>query len=603
MSSTSTLPILNIAAYKFLALSDLGRRRRELREFCQARRLKGTILLSEEGINLFVAGPEAGVEELVAQLQADEEIGELEVKRSRSVDVPFRRMLVKIKREIISFGVAGVDPRKRPSPKISPQTLKAWLDEGRELTLLDVRNDYEIKLGTFSHALPIGVDHFRDFPDAVEAMPADLKSKPIVMFCTGGIRCEKAGPMMEQAGFEEVYQLNGGILQYFHDCGGAHYEGDCFVFDQRVSLDPQLQETDTTLCFACQRTLSKSDQASPKYDPPRSCPHCFAAPEELQAELLAQRRLQIQAVATPLPGSVAYENRRPLNVPQKHDGATLIDMLHAMHPHVKLDDWRRWIGEGQFVRNEREGDVVLGSESLVRSGERLEHIESETVEPDVNANIEVIYEDPMLVILNKPAPIPMHPCGRFNRNTISYLLDQVYAPQRLRIAHRLDANTTGVVVLSRTRNVASRVQPQFERGEVKKHYVARVIGRPSSAHFDCHAPIIPRSTQAGARRVGAEGQPATTEFDFVVNLDDGTSLVRARPITGRTNQIRIHLAHLGLPILGDPLYRGDDMGDRQTLATCESPLCLHAHRIQFRHPEDDREVEFTAPLPAWASDL
>ena len=595
------LPVLNISAYKFVPLDYLGRRRRELREFCQARRLKGTILLSDEGINLFVAGADDGIEELVTELESDERIGQLEVKRSRSADLPFRRMLVKIKREIISFGVDGIDPQNRPSPKIAATTLKSWLDEGRELTLLDVRNDYEIELGTFENATAIGVDHFRHFPDAVEKLPEQLKTKPMVMFCTGGIRCEKAGPMMEQAGFQEVYQLDGGILKYFEDCGGEHYRGDCFVFDQRVSVDSHLQETETTMCFACQATLSKADQESPKYDPPRSCPHCFRPAEVRMAELVAKRRKQIRAAATPLPGSIPYENRRPLNVPQRCDGFELFELLCTMHPHVKADDWKRWIGEGQFVRNEPNGDVTLQVDSIVRAGERIEHIESQTVEPDVNADIQIIYEDTMLVVVKKPAPIPMHPCGRFNRNTVSYLLDQVYAPQKLRIAHRLDANTTGVVVLSRTKNVAARVQPQFEKGQVKKHYVARVHGTPNEPSFECTEPIVPRSTQAGARRVGPEGQSAQTEFDLICTCDDGTSLVRARPITGRTNQIRIHLAHLGFPIVGDPLYRGPgEMGERQTLATQEHPLCLHAHRIRFRHPEDSREVEFEAPLPDWA---
>ena len=595
------LPVLNIAAYKFVSLDFLGRRRRELREFCQARRLKGTILLSDEGINLFVAGAEEGVEELVTELQSDQKIGQLEVKRSRSVDQPFRRMLVKVKKEIISFGVDGIDPVNRPSPKISAATLKGWLDEGRDLTLLDVRNDYEIELGTFAGATAIGVDHFRHFPTAVERLPGEIRSKPVVMFCTGGIRCEKAGPMMEQAGFEEIYQLDGGILKYFEDCGGDHYEGDCFVFDQRVSVDSKLRETDTTMCFACQQALSKSDQESPKYDPPSSCPHCFQPAEVRMAELLAKRHEQIRKAATPLPGSSPYENRRPLNVPQRCDGFELLQLLSTMHSYVDPENWKRWIGEGQFVRNEVNGDVRLHFDSIVRSGERIEHIESETVEPNVNPDIRILHEDEMLVVVNKPAPIPMHPCGRFNRNTISYLLDQVYAPQKMRIAHRLDANTTGVVILSRTKNVAARVQPQFEHGKVGKHYVARVHGIPEEQQFECNEAILPRSAEAGARRVGEGGQSAQTQFEVIHAMEDGTTLVRARPITGRTNQIRIHLAHLGFPIVGDLLYRGQgSIGDRQTLELGEQPLCLHAHRIELEHPADGRIVEYEAPLPNWA---
>ena len=591
-----TLPVLNAAAYKFVALDDLGLRRRTLRELCQRRGLRGTILLAEEGLNLFVAGREASIQELMNTLQGDPLIGPLDVKYSRSADLPFRRMLVKIKREIIAFDMPSVDPVAAPSPKISAEQLRQWLDEGRELALLDVRNDYEVELGTFTNATPIGVDHFRDFPAAVERLPTTWKDRTVVMFCTGGIRCEKAGPMMEQAGFRQVLQLDGGILKYFETCGDAHYDGDCFVFDQRVALDHQLQETQATLCFACQSVLSEQDQASPKYVPPKSCPHCYQPPDVRMAELSRRRRQQIAAATSPLPGSVAYENRRPLNVPQAHDGQALIAMLKAMHPHVSHSDWMEWFHAGRLVRQ----DIPLTPDSIVRAGERIERVEAKTIEPDVNADIEVLYEDAMLVVVNKPAPLPMHPSGRFNRNTLVYILDRVYAPQRLRIAHRLDANTTGVALLSRTRNVAARVQPQFEQGQVHKQYVARLHGTPPQTAFTCEAPIAARSGRAGARRVDPQGQAARTEFEILGDLGDGTSLVEARPITGRTNQIRIHLAHLGFPIVGDQLYRGAAIGSRQTLRREEQPLCLHAARLRLLHPEDQRPISFSAPLPEWA---
>src|SRR5262249_5606336 len=149
-----------------------------------------------------------------------------------SAEQPFRRMLVKVKQEIIAFGVAGIEPGRTTSTKLAPQTLKQWLDEGRPVTLLDTRNDYEVRLGTFENAVTLGIDHFRSFPAAVRELPAAMKQQPIVMFCTGGIRCEKAGPLMEREGFEQVFQLDGGILKYFEECGGEHYDGECFVFDR-----------------------------------------------------------------------------------------------------------------------------------------------------------------------------------------------------------------------------------------------------------------------------------------------------------------------------------------------------------------------------------
>lgn len=231
-------------------------------------------MLSPEGINFFVAGRRANVEALLIEVRSIPGLADLTPKESASAEQPYNRMLVKIKKEIIAFGVAGIDPARQPAAKLSPRTLKQWLDEGRAITLLDTRNDYEIRLGTFRGAVAAGIDHFRDFPEAVRRLPPAVKDRPIVMFCTGGIRCEKAGPFMAREGYD-VFQLDGGILKYFEECGGAHYDGECFVFDRRVSLDPNLQETKSVMCFACQMPLTEEDQKDPHYVPDVSCGHCF----------------------------------------------------------------------------------------------------------------------------------------------------------------------------------------------------------------------------------------------------------------------------------------------------------------------------------------
>jgi UPF0176 protein len=272
--ATEAGQIVNVAAYKFVRLGGLVDRRDRLRKLTQDLQLRGTILLSEEGINLFVAGEMAAVRQLLASIQTDVEIGRLEVKESIGDYQPFNRMLVKIKKEIIAFGVAGIDPIHSPAAKISPRKLKSWLDAGRPVRLLDVRNDYEVQLGTFENAFPLGIDHFRHFPEAVNQLPTEMKSEPIVMFCTGGIRCEKAGPYMQQVGFQEIYQLEGGILKYFEQCGQDHFQGECFVFDKRVALDANLQETPTTICFACQHPLSAEEQESPDYVFGERCSYC-----------------------------------------------------------------------------------------------------------------------------------------------------------------------------------------------------------------------------------------------------------------------------------------------------------------------------------------
>ena len=267
--------ILNIAAYKFAELSELPALRARLKVECHSLELKGSILLSPEGINLFIAGQEPAVESLLALLRSISGMENLEEKRSLSDEQPFNRMLVKIKQEIIAFGVEGINPARHTSPRLPAKELKRWLDEGRPVTLLDTRNAYEVKLGTFSGAVTLPIRHFRKFPEAVGQLPEALKETPIVSFCTRGIRCEKAAPFLEMAGFREVYQLEGGILKYFEECGGAHWRGECFVFDKRVGVDPALRETGSQLCFACTEPLTEEEVKDPRYVYEVSCPYCF----------------------------------------------------------------------------------------------------------------------------------------------------------------------------------------------------------------------------------------------------------------------------------------------------------------------------------------
>ena len=237
--------ILNIAAYRFVALNDLAQLRAAFKARGAQLELKGTVLIATEGINLFLAGAAANVEAFLETLLADARFAPIEVKRSWSSAQPFRRLLVKIKREIVSMHRPEINPGETPAPRLAPQELKRWLDEGRDIVLLDTRNQFEVELGTFENTLALGLKSFSDFPRATPALPETLKHQPIVTFCTGGIRCEKAAPWLISQGFREVYQLDGGILNYFEQCGGAHFRGQCFVFDERVALDPALRAADT----------------------------------------------------------------------------------------------------------------------------------------------------------------------------------------------------------------------------------------------------------------------------------------------------------------------------------------------------------------------
>ncbi|MGZ4963955.1 MAG: oxygen-dependent tRNA uridine(34) hydroxylase TrhO, partial [Limisphaerales bacterium] len=485
----------NIAAYKFAQLSGLKELRADLLALTKRLELKGTILLSTEGINLFVAGGPDEIGGLLDHLRKVPGLETLAVKISETTHQPFNRMLVRIKKEIIAFGVEGINPALRTSPKLQAKQLKQWLDEGRPVTLLDTRNDYEVKLGTFENALPIGVDHFRNFPAAVAKLPAQLKEQPIVMFCTGGIRCEKAGPYMETQGFKNIFQLEGGILKYFEECGGAHYNGECFVFDQRVGVDPNLHETESTQCFNCLTPLTEAEQQDERYVAGNSCPYCFKTTEEQAALNLRRSQEKIRLAATPLPGSVAYDNFRPITVPAECDGKTVIDFLTMTLKHINASKWVGLAEQGLLLGPDR---TPVALTHRVSAGERYLEKLPAMVEPDVNPNITILHEDEALLVLNKPAPLPMHAGGRYNRNTLWYILSIAYHPQKPHPAHRLDANTTGLVLVPRTRHFAKLLQPQFQRGKIKKTYLARVQGTPADDTFVCEAPISIEAGQAGS---------------------------------------------------------------------------------------------------------
>ena len=591
--------VSNIAGYKFVTLPDIRALRTRLLTLCKVWKLKGTILLSVEGINLFVAGEQEKIDLLLAEIRSLPGLEDFQVKVSETDHQPFRKMLVRLKREIIAFGVEGINPALRTSPKLAATELKGWLDEGRPVTLLDTRNDYEVKLGTFKNAMAIGVDAFRDFPAAVAKLPPELKEQPIVMFCTGGIRCEKAGPFMEGQGFKKIFQLDGGILKYFEDCGGAHYDGECFVFDQRVGLDPSLQETDSTQCFRCQTPLTEAEQADQRYVRGQSCPFCFKTPAEQMAQTIARRHEAIRRAFTPLPGSVPYDNFKPVNVPESCEGKTVLDALCAVVKHLSPEFWLAECERGLVMTRQHE---AVSADQIVRMGERFLHKFPNVTEPNVNGEVQILHEDEALIVLNKPAPLPMHAGGRFYRNTLQNLLNEVYHPQKPFPAHRLDANTTGVLLVTRTRHFAGKLQPQFARGEVQKTYLALVNGQPKDNAFVCNAPISAESGELGSRSVDHEGGlESSTEFRVIRRNPDGTVLLEARPLTGRTNQIRVHCAHLGFPICGDGAYLGgDQLGTTQTLAVGAGPLCLHAWRVKFVHPLTRLPVEFVAPAPVWA---
>lgn len=249
--------IQNIAGYKFIALAELSDLRSGLLAKCESLDLKGTILLSAEGVNLNLAGTSDKIAAFKQFLQQDTRFSDMTYRESVSQAQPFKHVKVKIKKEIITMRRDDVRPEAARAPSITPAELKQWLDENRDVTILDTRNDYEVRFGTFENAVNLQIKDFCEFPEAAEKIVE--RDKPIVMFCTGGIRCEKAAVHLLNAGFPEVYQLQGGILNYFAEVGGDHYDGECFVFDQRVSLDANLQETGTQQCIQCQGPIKQEN--------------------------------------------------------------------------------------------------------------------------------------------------------------------------------------------------------------------------------------------------------------------------------------------------------------------------------------------------------
>jgi UPF0176 protein len=598
----ASVPIVNIAAYKFFRWDRLEPRRDQLKSLCKQLDLRGTIMISGEGINLFLAGPRASIDRFLIYLRAIPEVGDLPVKESVTDYQPFNRMLVKLKREIIPVGIEGVEPVETASPKISPEKLRQWLDEKRPLTMLDTRNDYEVELGTFEHAIDLNLKTFREFPKAAAALPDEVKQNPVVMFCTGGIRCEKIGPYMHGLGFKEVYQLDGGILKYFEQCQQEHYQGDCFVFDQRVAVDPGLNESDNSECFACKHVLSQDDMQSAKYVPSESCPYCYKPPEERHRLRLEKRQRTIWKIAAEQRGCTPYENRRWIAIAKRSDGLPLIDALCNFYPGYQRQQWLDAIESGEIgapiAIKESLATRPVRADQIVREGERFLHRQPNYVEPPINPDIGLIYEDSAIVVINKSAPLPMHPSGRFNLNTLENILSATYYPDKLRPAHRLDSNTTGLVVFGRKFVYSQLLQAQFNQGSIFKQYVTIVEGHPEWERYECDLPINKEPLLGGGREIDANGQTALTRFKVRERLADNHTVLEVIPVTGRTHQIRLHLAAMGFPVENDPLYRVGGMARSEPIALEPlSVMKLHAEHLSLVHPVTKEPMQFKIGHP------
>ena len=272
--SVNNLDVLNVAGYKFEPLDDVEVLVPEFQSVCDSLELKGSVYLSPNGINFSLAGSEEAVGQYLNFMEQDKRFLDVPLKKTYSETQPFRRMRVRPKKEIISLGRDDINPKELTGDYVTPQELYAMYENNEDVVVLDTRNEYETRVGLFENAVDLQLDTFRDFPNAIEQLPDEYKNKKIVMYCTGGIRCEKASAVMLKAGFSDVKQLEGGVLDYFKETGGKYWNGDCFVFDERVALDTDLNETEYIYCYICREPLSAEEKASPDFKINEYCPYC-----------------------------------------------------------------------------------------------------------------------------------------------------------------------------------------------------------------------------------------------------------------------------------------------------------------------------------------
>ena len=262
--------------YKFVNLPDFAQKQQSILSLCQAQAVKGTILLAAEGINGTIAASRDSIDTVLSFLRSDSRLADLEHKESYTDSPPFERMKVRLKQEIVTIGLPQVDPNEQVGTYVSPKDWNALICDP-EVTVIDTRNDYEVSIGSFKGAQNPQTDSFRQFPDYIRQNLDPTKHKKVAMFCTGGIRCEKASSFMLSQGFQEVYHLKGGILKYLEEVPEQEslWQGECFVFDERVAVAQGLALGSHEMCLSCGHPISDEDKTSSKYEEGISCPHCF----------------------------------------------------------------------------------------------------------------------------------------------------------------------------------------------------------------------------------------------------------------------------------------------------------------------------------------
>lgn len=287
--------IVVTALYHFVRLENFEQLRQPLLDVMLKNDVKGTLLLANEGINGTISGSRKGIDAVLAWLNADQRLNGFDFKESFTNEQPFYRTKVKLKKEIVTMGVEGIDPNLKVGTYVKPEDWNELISDPETL-LVDTRNDYEYQIGTFEKAVNPDTETFREFPEYVKKNLDPKKHKKVAMFCTGGIRCEKSTAYLKELGFEDVFHLQGGILKYLEEVPQENslWKGECFVFDNRVAVNHDLEKGSYDQCYACRYPITEEEKQSEKYEEGVSCPHCFDTVSEEQRQRFAEREKQIQ---------------------------------------------------------------------------------------------------------------------------------------------------------------------------------------------------------------------------------------------------------------------------------------------------------------------
>ncbi len=311
------------ALYKFVTLSNFAALREPLLQFMELNNIRGTLLLAEEGINGTVSGTRQTIDVLLGWLNADERLNPISVKESLDETQPFHRTKVKLKKEIVTMGVEGIDPLRTTGTYVKPTDWNKLISDP-DVLLIDTRNDYEIEIGTFKNAVNPNTDSFREFPKFVKNNLDPNKNKKVAMFCTGGVRCEKSTAYLKEQGFDEVYHLEGGILKYLEDVpkDDTLWEGDCFVFDNRVAVNHDLEKSHYDQCYACRLPITEQDKKSDAYEAGISCPKCYGAHSEEQLSRFREREKQVSLALERDEEHLGLEARKTIKLRRQQKAAT-----------------------------------------------------------------------------------------------------------------------------------------------------------------------------------------------------------------------------------------------------------------------------------------